>query len=70
MRTSKTVQEYVGCLLSMARATIYDHATYSEAIDQESLDKALDIVHKIMTNEMLKNKNRECGSWKHISEVD
>jgi len=68
-RTTNKIQEYIGCLLSMARATLYDHPTYAEAIDQESLDQALEIIHRIMTAEMHKNKNRTIGSFKHISEI-
>ena len=68
-RTSKTVQQYVGCLLSMAKATLYDHPCYAEAVDEEALDKALKIVHNMMMREERKNANREEGAFMHLSEV-
>lgn len=68
-RTTKKVQEYIGCLFSMARATLYDHPTYEEAIDQEALDEALEVINRIMTAEIHKNENRTIGSFKHISEI-
>ena len=69
-RTSNQVQQYIGCLLSMARATLWDHSTYAEAQDQESLDKALEIVSNIMANEMTKNINRSKGASLHISDIE
>lgn len=68
-RTSKIVQEYVGCLLSMAKATLYDHLCYDEAQNQEELDKAITIVHNMMMREEEKNANRRKGARLHISEV-
>lgn len=68
-RTRPIVQEYIGCLLSMAKATLYDHPTYSEAVDQEALDEALQRVHAMMMKEEDKNANRQKGARLHISEV-
>ena len=68
-RTRPIVQEYIGCLLSMAKATLYDHPTYNEAVDQEALNEALQRVHAMMMKEENKNANRRKGARLHISEV-
>lgn len=68
-RTTVKVQQYVGCLLSMARATLYDHPTYDEAIDKEALDIAITIIHNMMTSEIRKNINRQKGEYMLISEI-
>jgi len=68
-RTRKIVQEYVGCLLSMAKATLYDHPCYDEAEDEEALEEALDIVHKMMMREESKNADRRKGAFLHISDI-
>ena len=68
-RTRPIVQQYMGCLLSMAKATLYDHPTYGEAVDQEALDEALRRVHTMMMKEENKNANRRIGARLHISEV-
>ena len=53
----------------MAKATLYDHPCYAEAEDEEALDKALDIVHKLMMREEEKNTQRRIRASLHISEV-
>jgi len=68
-RTQPIVQEYMGCLLSMARATLYDHPVYAEAINQEALDEALTRVHDLLMREENKNATRRKGARLHISEV-
>lgn len=68
-RTRPIVQEYVGCLLSMVRATLYDHPVYAEAINQEALDEALTRVHELLIREENKNATRQKGARLHISEV-
>tara|TARA_R100000654_G_scaffold52593_1_gene78708 strand:+ start:786 stop:953 length:168 start_codon:yes stop_codon:yes gene_type:complete len=53
----------------MAKATLYDHPTYNEVLDQEALDEALRRVHAMMMQEENKNANRRKGARLHISEV-
>ena len=68
-RNKPIIDQYIGCLLSMAKATLYDHPTYNEAVDQAALDIALRRVHAMMMKEENRNANRRKGARLHISEV-
>lgn len=69
-KTSQATQEYVGCLLSMTWATVWDHSAFEE-IDTEDPDfiQASKIVAALFEREITKNDHRKLGMMKHISEI-
>lgn len=70
MRTSKTTQQYIGCILSIARATLCDHPVWAEAQDEEALEEAIQIVSNLMLREASKNRSRGEGFLLHVSDIE
>ena len=61
MKTNKTVQQYIGYMLSMAEALLWDNSAIEHPADEESFETARQIVEKIFDRELLKNQNRIDG---------
>lgn len=69
MKTNKTVQMYIGYMLSMSQALLWDNSAMEAPLDQESFKTAQDIVSKIFERELYKNKNRISGMEGHFDEI-
>lgn len=69
MKTNKTVQMYIGYMLSMSQALLWDNSAMEAPLDEESFKTAQDIVSKIFERELYKNKNRISGMEGHFDEI-
>ena len=69
MKTNKTVQEYIGNLLSMAQAYLWDNQVMEYPNDEKSFKIAEEIVSKIFDREINKNENRINGMEAHFDDI-
>jgi hypothetical protein len=69
MKTNKTVQQYIGYMLSMSQALLWDNSAMEAPLDEKSFETAQDIVSKIFERELYKNKNRISGAEGHFDEI-
>ena len=69
MRTNKTVQMYIGYMLSMSQALLWDNSAMEAPLDEDSFETAQDIVSKMFERELYKNKNRISGMESHFDEI-
>ena len=69
MKTNKTVQMYIGYMLSMSQALLWDNSAMEAPSDEESFKTAQDIVSKIFERELYKNKNRIAGMEGHFDDI-
>ena len=69
-RTTKTVQEYVGYILSKAHAYLWDDVLVKDSPnDTISFEQARLIVDKFFEKELSKNINRVNGMEKSFDEI-
>jgi hypothetical protein len=69
MKTNKTVQQYIGYLLSLSEALLWDNSSIECPLDEESFEIAKDMVEKIFDRELLKNQNRIDGYESNFDEI-
>ena len=69
MSRNKNVQQYVGYMLSMANATLWDNSAIAYPLDQEAFEKAEEIVRNLFTREIEKNQNRIDGAYGFFDEI-
>lgn len=68
-RTNERVQEYIGSLLCLVRASVWDHPIAEGIEDDPDYQKAFDFVQNMLQREMKKNPKRLEGALKHLDEV-
>lgn len=69
-RTTSTVQEYIGYILSMAHAYLWDDVLVKDSPkDTISFEQARSIVDKMFEYELSKNINRVNGMQKSFDQI-
>ena len=65
----KNTQQYVGYILSMARAITWDNSAMECPNDEASFERACEIVSNMFEREISKNPNRLKGMESHFDDI-